>query len=588
MSRMRKALPVTAMHVVVFAALLVWSWRKWPDPLIDFGRELYLPWQINEGRVLYRDLASLFGPLSPYVNALWFRLFGTSLLTLALCNVAIFGATVAGIHHLVRMSTDRVTATAASLSTIVLFGFSQYGPVGNYNFVAPYSHEATHGIALSVATLVSFHYALRKPSRASYAVAGLCFGLTLLTKPEIAVALAAGMVAAWVTASVVAVRERRALASGAVIFVAATITPALLFFLYFATQMSPDHALRGTAGAWAPLFGTGITVNQFYRQGMGLDAPVRNAGVMALNFAGFLAFVAAASAISGGGATRTIRERVLRIGLLIVIFIGLRRGTFPTALPLVVLTALVAVIMFVMRHRIDRERVFQQLPMLMWSAFALVLLAKMGFSARFFHYGFYLALPATVAAIALTIGFIPQVLASWKSDAAARSFRELALFALAAVIAPYLGLSHGWHRAKSISIGSGADRFYAATMSPQGPRVRDALAALAETAHPGATLAVMPEGVMLNYLLRLDSPLRVITLMPPEMMAFGEDDVLRSLVSTPPDFVLLIDRDVAEYGYPAFGSDPRYGLSIMTWVNENYETARVVEGARLLRRVERR
>jgi len=103
-------------HVLTFAALLAWSWRKWPDPLVDFGRELYFAWQINEGRLLYRDLASLFGPVSPYINALWFRLFGTSLLTLALCNTAIFAATIAGIYHLVRIPTDRATATAASTS----------------------------------------------------------------------------------------------------------------------------------------------------------------------------------------------------------------------------------------------------------------------------------------------------------------------------------------------------------------------------------------------------------------------------------------------------------------------------------------
>ena len=73
-----------AIHGLAFFALTWWSWRKWPDPLIDFGRELYVPWQITEGRVLYRDIESLFRPLFPYVNALWFRLFGVSLTTLVI------------------------------------------------------------------------------------------------------------------------------------------------------------------------------------------------------------------------------------------------------------------------------------------------------------------------------------------------------------------------------------------------------------------------------------------------------------------------------------------------------------------------
>src|SRR4051794_34778597 len=121
--RNRQSLLIFAVHTLVFSLLLVWTWRRWPDPLIDFGRELYAPWQITRGHLLYRDLASLYGPLSPYVNALWFRLFGVSLMTLVWANVAIFAGTLTGIYHLVRITTDRVTATTATLTAMVLFGF---------------------------------------------------------------------------------------------------------------------------------------------------------------------------------------------------------------------------------------------------------------------------------------------------------------------------------------------------------------------------------------------------------------------------------------------------------------------------------
>jgi hypothetical protein len=78
-----------AVLAIALLALVWWSWGKWLDPLVDFGRELYLPWQITEGRVLYRDLASFNGPLSPYLNALWFTIGGVSLRTLVVANTAI-------------------------------------------------------------------------------------------------------------------------------------------------------------------------------------------------------------------------------------------------------------------------------------------------------------------------------------------------------------------------------------------------------------------------------------------------------------------------------------------------------------------
>src|ERR1043165_10183671 len=59
---------------IVFFVLTCWSWRKWTDVLIDFGLQLYTPWQLAQSKVLYRDVAYLAGgPLSQYFHALLFR-----------------------------------------------------------------------------------------------------------------------------------------------------------------------------------------------------------------------------------------------------------------------------------------------------------------------------------------------------------------------------------------------------------------------------------------------------------------------------------------------------------------------------------
>jgi hypothetical protein len=64
--------------------------------------------------------------------------------------------------------------------------------------------------------------------------------------------------------------------------------------------------------------------------------------------------------------------------------------------------------------------------------------------------------------------------------------------------------------------------------------------------------------------------------MPPEVLVFGEAEVLRSLQAAPPPIVVLIQRHVTEYGYPAFGADPRYGRSIVSWVHAHYELIRKI------------
>ena len=79
----------------VFVVVTVLSWRKWPDILVDYGMQLYLPWRISEGDVLYRDVMYLTGgPLSQYFNALLFKLFGVSFSTLIFANLTITAGTV--------------------------------------------------------------------------------------------------------------------------------------------------------------------------------------------------------------------------------------------------------------------------------------------------------------------------------------------------------------------------------------------------------------------------------------------------------------------------------------------------------------
>ena len=61
-SRLREALTSRRLHfllsflaiAVVMVIMLRISWEKWGDTIIDTGRELYIPWQLSAGKVLYR------------------------------------------------------------------------------------------------------------------------------------------------------------------------------------------------------------------------------------------------------------------------------------------------------------------------------------------------------------------------------------------------------------------------------------------------------------------------------------------------------------------------------------------------------
>src|SRR5262249_43962092 len=144
--------------------MTAWSWLTWPDVLVDFGRELYIPWQLSTGKALYTDIAYYSGPLSPYLNTLWFTLFGVGLKTLVWANLCILAAFVALLFLVLGELSDHLTATVGCLVLILVFAFAQYVGIGNYNYICPYSHDAIHGLMLS---LLAFYLAIRYLSRRS-------------------------------------------------------------------------------------------------------------------------------------------------------------------------------------------------------------------------------------------------------------------------------------------------------------------------------------------------------------------------------------------------------------------------------------
>jgi hypothetical protein len=132
--------------------LVIWlvcgSWMRWMDPLIDYGREVYLPWRVLNGEHIGRNFIHPYGPLSVYLNAGLMAVTGVSVQTLVGANLVVFGGIIACLFVVSRRSFGFVPASVATLIAIPVFGFGHYWGINNYTYVAPYSHEATHGMLL--------------------------------------------------------------------------------------------------------------------------------------------------------------------------------------------------------------------------------------------------------------------------------------------------------------------------------------------------------------------------------------------------------------------------------------------------------
>src|SRR5208282_2753636 len=98
----------------------------------------------------------------------------------------------------------------------------------------------------------------------------------------------------------------------------------------------------------------------------------------------------------------------------------------------------------------------------------------------------------------------------------------------------------------------------------------EALSWMQSNTPAGSTLAVLPAGVMLNYMLRRANPTPYLRWNPPEMAVFGQANMTRALRQARPDYILLLGVDTSEFGVNFFGDTDSFGGELMRWINQSY------------------
>ena len=579
--------------LVVGAAMLAWTWGKWPDVLVDFGRELYVAWQLAAGQVLYRDVASVQGPLSPYLNALWFILFGANIRTLVFANLVVLAVLVGLLYRLLARISNRFSAMMAGLVFLTLFAFVQYGAIGNYNYVCPYRHENTHGMLLSLAALACFARYLRTPENRALAGAGLCTGLLALTKGEFLVAEVLALVCGFFLLGWLERPNARQLFRSALTFLAAAIAPPLLAFGLLTRAMPATEALRGVFGSWPATLNEAFRSSPFIQRGMGTADMAASSKVIldwSLNYALVLLPAAAVGLL-----LRSPRwhRPVVAAGVSLLLWLRLqalplRWGDVLRPLPLVMVGFAVVTLARLFWLRADLQQLRRLILRLALIVFAGVLLGRMALNARLYHYGFVLAMPATLLLVTALVGWVPD----WIDHRGGFgwAFRGVAFVLLLTLGDWYLHASRVRLEAKTIPVGPGANAFLA---DQRGVAVNETLAVIRQQAGPRETLLVLPEGAMLNFLSRHPSPTRFVDFVPTEFFFYGEDRLLAAIAAHPPDLIAMVHDDTSEFGYRFFGQD--YGRRLANWVQSHYHEVALAGkppfvdesfGIRLLRRNE--
>lgn len=555
----------------LFVILLAATWRRWPDPIIDFGRDLYIPWLMSKGAALYRDIEHSYGPLSQSVNAMLFRVFGPTLTTLAATDAFLAGLLAILIYRILFVTTGNGAAFLGTLTYIAVFAFGNYTKITNYNFICPFSHEATHGLILCLAAFHAWQMAFLRRSLNAMGLAGLFTGLCFLARAETFVAAMALAVVALVLWTFTGTGSWKKTATALAIFCFFLALPASVWRLF--------TDLRSATGAWYVLLQSGAPTMPFYSGIMGMDHLGTNLLAMIVEFVGVLAIAILLVYLS----LRLGNRPKAGAALVILLFLFMAFGPAQwmntgRSIPLLVASVLALNVRRMWRDRKRPDANRQSLLLVLWGTLALALLIKLFAHVQLFHYGFYLALPATLLLIA-------AAMTDRENACAAMAHRmhiplppkstSIVTAAIGAFVIAFCGqslwISSGNYSYRTLAVGAGANRFFVLPqrLDERGPAVNACLDWCRQHMDPAATLAVLPEGVSLNFLSAHASSVRYINFSPFEFSAFREGRILSEFRAHPPDYIVLADRDVTEFGVAHFGVEG-YGAEILRWVRQEY------------------
>ena len=554
--------------LVTAIAMLAWTWRTWPDPLVDFGREAYHAWQVTRGKTLYVDLAHFSGPLSVYANALFFRMFGPGILTLALTNAVLTAGCIAMLYCILVRVAGRLAATLGGLAFVTIFAFGRFVRLGNCNWLCPYSYELTHGLMLSVAGLWFLDRYQRTRRLGWLTAMGAALGLVALTKTEAlfaaAIALPVGLALTVVLERPTTTRFVRIAAS----FAAGALLPLLVTFAFFASRMPVSEVLRWPLGYWRAASRPEFAALPMYREGFGTNDLAGNLHRLA-QATGWYAIVLAAGVAAAfvlRGVRRGAELAVLGIVSMVVAaqFVPIEGWlNAGRPLPLFLLLITIGSIVAYLRSRNDPDAAPRYALQTSLALFALALLPKMVLNARVFHYGFALAMPATLVLIAALVSWGPALLT--RAGLQGRALLAVAAGVLVAGLVAHLVFMQRVLARQTRVLGEGADLLYG---DNRAAPLADLLAEIRRRVGPTQTLAAVPEGALLNYLARLDSSVPYVQFSPVCMLLWGEREIERDFEAKPPDFLALVHRDNRHEGARFFGRD--YAQSIMGWIESNY------------------
>lgn len=523
--------------VVFFAILaIVIFWGKQGHVVIDTGRELYIPEQVMNGAVLFRDIFNIYGALAYQVNAIFYKLFGVHSNTLYIAGILTGFCIVCLIYILSRQMLSRIYSLIIALSAIVI-GLCRCGVFG---YAYAYSYAAIYGLFVVLIALIFLSKYLNEENKKylylSTFFAGMGFAFKYDYFPFL---LIYPLVVFWI---------KKENSKTILIAVASCLSVPILSLLELFCRGLTFVDLLNTASLFKSI--ADVPSLEFFYKKHGVFPTTRWLLTDIYNFVIYFVVFGLFFVIN------KIKSwwKLLFFGLVVCACIVGSVFSQITFLPLLVFALFVLKIKDVFKNKNDLVILIALLFLSLKSFFVLNVLM----------YG-SLALPFVLIALILILSKY------YKIDN--RTLLTMSILFFVIFTGKFLSMEIGVSNLLKYKLVT--DRGWIAEAAKTSSS-RLLVQKIISTTDKNESIVILPEGHMINFLAARRSDNFYNNLIPMYVEAFGEENIINHFESNKPDYFIISSRDTSDYGHKYFCLN--YAEDLCEWIFNNYHVRYKIQG----------
>ncbi|HSA06207.1 MAG TPA: hypothetical protein P5556_03420 [Candidatus Gastranaerophilales bacterium] len=556
----------------IFGILGYAFWNHQGSILIDCGREAYIPEQILKGKVLFKDIFILYGPLSYQINAFLYKIFGIHLNTLYYAGIFNSLIIVSVFYWISRKLTSIKTSWLACflLMTICIFYFHITG------YIFPYAYAAVYALSSFLISVLFCMYYIEKSKPVFLSLAALFMGISAVNKIDYI--LFSGVL--FLIAFYFKALQKKDLIKFISCFL---LIPAISWGIEFSRGLelkelfyylqTMNDFVNSSLFKYFYANNTGLYPSDKFLWALSKVSRIfiYNFGICMLTFYAFFFIFAKLPQFKG-----KISLQILAFTALYIVFpkdffkeIGKTTALGWLGVETAVILA-VFIIFLLISKRLFKGNIIKNFSTINLNDKFFILICAAGvlsslksfFFINIHIFGTFFVPFLLLASVVFWLDKFPNYIKF--IDKKAWEQAGFTILFLLGLIFMLNSLNNGI-KGYNYPIQTNRGKIYAPDFL--GATLDELISYVNREIPAKSSFLMMPEGLMINFLTARDSNNRFYSLTPNFVEAF-EEKIVQEIKRNKPDYIFITSQDTGDYGFKQFSQD--YGLEIYNYVNKNY------------------